>query len=414
MHYVALLFLYFIGLGSYLAGLSPYVLQNFEEDAYLIFLTAEGAYPVGYFLIGWLSDRYRRIRGFLVAGLILIAPVQFLLYSLPESAALTIIFSALTRLLLSANVQLISIAILEDVGSGPYSRIRAAGTTGFLFFQLAMWILTDPFFFGSFLAANNEALLPGFSPGDGGRIGSLAYLACVPFALAVASHRKSHDEYRLLDAVRFFSHSARALAFLGLSFTFFFCFQVVDNYLGRFWELRGGTGLVYSGWLVAVLLEIPFLVFTERIARGLGVRWLFYCAAGAAAGRFGLLTFSILGHEPVPVLFSQLLHGVHFAGYYIGAIYWLKASCPDHLYGSVYGIYHVAAHSLGGMIGNVFFGTLLFTQLGPELLQWWAPQAAATDTVAFLPVFAGATLLNVLVIFGFMMLGEPRTKSRSS
>ncbi len=410
MHYVALLFLYFIGLGSYLSGLSPYVLQNFKQDSYLIFLTAEGAYPVGYFLIGWLSDRYRRIRGFLVTGLILIAPTQYLLYALPDSPGLTILFSALTRLLLSANVQLISIAILEDVGSGPYSRIRAAGTTGFLAFQLVMWIVTDPFFFGSFLAANHEALLPDFSPGDGGRVGAVAYLACVPFALMVAQRRKSHEEYRLLDAVRFFSHSGRALAFLGLSFTFFFCFQVVDNYLGRFWELSGGTGLVYSGWLVAVLLEIPFLMFTERIARGPGIRWLFYCAAGAAAGRFGLLTLSILGYEPLPVLVSQLLHGVHFAGYYIGAIYWLKASCPDHLYGSVYGIYHVAAHSLGGMIGNVFFGTLLFTQIGPDFLAWWAPENTATETSMFLPVFFGATLLNLLVIFGFMILREPRSQ----
>jgi hypothetical protein len=276
---------------------------------------------------------------------------------------------------------------------------------GFAVFQLTLWFLPEILAAQSPGAIDSQTLR--VDAGASGRAGALAFLACLPAAALVQPYRQSDEQYRFTDALRF-SLQPRHMALLALSFGFYFSFQLVDNYLGRFWELRsGGMQLVYGGWFLAVTLEVPFLFAAARTARRSGIRVLIFAAAGAGALRFALLALAIVDTEPVPVIFTQLLHGIHFTGYHIGVIYWLRSSCPDHLYGSVYGLYNIITHSLGGMAGNVVFGTLLFSPLGPRLFEWLGGVGPPPGTVGFLPVFTLAAILQCGVIGGFLFLRAP-------
>lgn len=421
MRFVCLLFVYFLGLGAYLSSLSPYIVAAYGDASYQYFLASELCYPAGYFLAGYLSDRTRELRWFLVAGVALLAPTQFALFSFAEHPTLTLALSGLTRMLLAANLQLMSIAVLEAIGEGPYARMRSAGTIGFAVFQLTLWFLPELLATTPYFGATPDSPRIVIDAGTSGRSGAFAFLACVPLAMLVQRKRKSEERYRFLDALRFSMQPAH-LALLALSFVFYFNFQLVDNYLGRFWQLHtGGMQGVYAGWFLAVLLEIPFLYIAAKLARSRGIRVLIFLSAGAGALRFAWAAATVIGFEPVPAIYSQLLHGVHFTGYHIGVIYWLRSSAPDHLYGSVYGLYNIVSHSLGGMVGNVAFGALLFSGIGEMLLATaeFTPAgdagtlASAAELSGFLPVFALASALNLTVIAGFAFLRAPAWRTNA-
>ena len=260
MRFVVLLFVYFLGLGSYLSSVSPYIVSHYGENAYRYFLASQLCYPFGYFLAGYLSDRTKRLRLLLLAGIALLAPSQFALFSFAEFPTLTLILSGLTRMLLAANLQILSIAVLEAIGQGPYARMRSAGTLGFACFQFVLWLLPEALAYAAGAPSDSNAtagyeVTAAFS----GQLGGLTFVVCLPLALLIQSRRTSHEVYRFRDALTF-SKRPQHLMLLALAFLFYSCFQLVDNYLGRFWELHtGGMRLVYGGWLLAVLLEVPFL-----------------------------------------------------------------------------------------------------------------------------------------------------------
>jgi len=53
------LFFYFIGLGSNLSSLSPYILTYFPNEAEIIF---QFTMPLGSFFGGWISDYTKQLR----------------------------------------------------------------------------------------------------------------------------------------------------------------------------------------------------------------------------------------------------------------------------------------------------------------------------------------------------------------
>lgn len=59
------------------------------------------------------------------------------------------------------------------------------------------------------------------------------------------------------------------------------------------------------------------------------------------------------------MMLIQLIHGIQFMSYYMGAIFYLKSALPDHLYGSVHGLYFLVGNAPGGITGNVLLGRLL-------------------------------------------------------
>ncbi len=391
-----LLFLHFFGLGSQLSSVSPYALANFGERGSLILVASQLAMPAGAFFAGWLSDRYQRLRVFTLIGLALAAPFQWLSFSTPESWTATLVSTACLRFLLSANFQWMSIAILESIGEASYSRVRSAGTVGFLTVQLVLFLLSSPGVAASF--SSDSA--------DTGRLGVFAYILCLWPALALPARRLSHEVYRFGDALRVMLQP-RLATFLALGFAYHFVYQITDNYAGRYFEIAYGLNSVFLMWFVGVALEVPFLIFAPQLVERFGKRSLFFVSAAAGVTRFIALSASALGQEGAWILALQSVHSALFAGFYMAMIYYMRASVPPHLYGSASGIFSVLAQCLGGVLGNLACAALLHSSLGVQLYQRLSGvevPAELAARAAFLPIFLGAALIFAALLPAFALL----------
>ena len=392
MKYFLLFVFYFIGHGTYFSALSPYTHTNFGSRAYLVILAGQLCFPVGYFLSGILSDRTRRLRSILVPALVLHGPVQYLLFSFPDSFALTVALSAVARLLFAANFQMITIAVLEGAGVLRFGSYRVAGTYSFFLIHLILFLI-------------ESSASAGRTPGTGlladprlgsvaGPIGLCAMWATALVATRVQRLRKSEATYYFRDAVAILKRPAVSV-FFGFSFLFFFGYQLVDFHLGQWLKDRGGMRDVYLAWCLAVVIEIPFLPLAGRIARRFGIHALFYISLASALLRFGYLAAVTAGWALPSPVYSQLLHGLHFGGFYMGALFSLRAYFPEHLFGTGNGLYTVLCAALGGIAGNTLYGNLLY--LG--------------GSADFFPLFFSAMLLQVALIFGFLFLPAPVQRS---
>ena len=353
LSYILLYFIFFLGHGIYFSTLGPSLLDRFGPDAGWFFMAGQLGYPVGFFLAGYISDRTRILRNFLLGSLLLHGPVQFLLYSPIESREILLLVAMGTRFLFAINFQLIGITVLEGMGVVQFGRVRAWGTVGFFFIHLVLTGLT--FLEGIYLPDHF------LDARRAGQIGSLLHLLTLIPAWYVQKERKSAEVYRFRDALTTIRDRGLVSFFL-ISFLFFFSFQVVDFYLGAYLESAGGVRGIYLGWAIAVLLEIPFLRFASRWheSHRNSILLFFLISLGAGLLRFSWLLMAAPGGNLYWILPSQILHGLHFTGYYLGAIFLLRKRVPDHLYGTAYGIYISLSAALGGAAGSALYGRLLY------------------------------------------------------
>lgn len=371
-------FFFFLGHGSYFTTLSPHMLHRFGDDARFVFLAGQMFYPAGYFFAGWFSDKTRRIRSLLILFLILQTPFQYYLFSPDLSFLWSVISSAVTRFFFAANLQLLSIAALESLSFRGFSVSRSAGTVGFLCIQIGMLLLE--------LFALQDAA-PEIQGGRGGQWGSVFMLLTVLPGMFLPEQRRSHTEYFFRDAFLVLKRNG-FLPFLSVSFLFYLSYQVVDYYLGGYLRYAGGMTYVYGGWGLAVLVEIPLMVLTDHIVLRRGVRFLFLLAILSGAVRFAVLGLdAVIGLSGL-VLLQQLLHGIHFTGYYMGGVYLLRRNFPEHLFGTGMGIYMVVSVSAGATIGNLLTGMLL-------------------ESNGYAVIFFASLALHVIVFFLFLFLSLP-------
>lgn len=363
------------------------MLDRFGPDARFVFLAGQIAFPLGYFLAGYLSDRLGKIRVILVPLILLHSPCQFFLYSPDLSLGPAIVLGGLTRFFFAANMQLLTIAALERLQLKGFSLSRTAGTAGFFVVHLALFLL-EVNFPGS-LASHASA------SGTGGRIGSGFLVLFALAATRVQANRTGGQDYYFLEAIRILRRPP-VLEFFGISLLYFAGYQVVDYYLGGYLNHRYGMSGVYGGWCLAVLLELPFLPLCARIHRGYGTRPLFAVALLAGILRFALLYYDV--HNGLPgLIFVQLLHGIHFTGYYMGGIFRLRHYFPDRLYGTGQGLFMVIATATGALIGAYISGILLEPRAPDQSLDYSA-------------VFLAALMVHVAVFFGFLLIPDPEKK----
>ncbi|MEQ8352853.1 MAG: MFS transporter [Leptospiraceae bacterium] len=396
--YGLLYFLYFLGHGSYFSTLSPYMLERFGSDARFVFLAGQLAFPAGYFIAGYLSDRFRAIRGLLVPMVLLHAPCQFFLYWPELDLASATVLGGITRFFFAANMQLLTIATLESLELRGFSISRSAGTFGFFLVHVVLYVLEVSF--PGLLSTEVSA------SGTGGRAGS-AFLLVFAFAcLFVQKERRAAQKYYFMEALNTLRHRPVFL-FFAISFIYFSGYQTVDYYLGGYLDQRYGMAGVYAGWCLATLLELPFLPLCARIHARFGSTPLFLVGTGAGILRFGLFYWDSL--DPLPgLILTQLLHGIHFTGYYMGTIFRLRHFFPDHLYGTGQGLFMVMATASGALIGSYLAGLLL---------QFYS----ATDDSGFNsagslqygPVFLASLVVHCLVFFSFLLMQDPEKRRQS-
>ncbi len=407
MTYIFLYFVFFLGHGSYFSTLSPFVLQHYGENAGLVFTAGQIAFPLGYFFTGFFSDKFRVLRSFLVLSLLIHAPAQFLFYSgdlFGNNLAAGIVFSALNRFLFAVNFQLISIATLESVGTVRFGNVRSWGTVGFFIIHLLLFALETSGGYPAFLfpVADSASIT--------GKFGGVLHLITALFALRIHRYRNSEETYYFKEALALLKAPGIKIFFV-LSFLFFFSYQIVDFYLGSFLEQNGGMSSVYAGWSLAVILEIPFLSFSGKIFKRYGVKPLLLLSLFAGTLRFGWLIIYSMGFNGVPIIFSQILHGIHFTGYYMGAIYWMRNSFPDHLYGTGYGAYVIFATSLGAILGSITYGLLLFSKWNQEFTNYFIGTGlidTTSDSFQFIPLFLLSLTLHAIIFVTYFYIKTPQ------
>ena len=352
MIYIVIFFIYYVGVGAYFASLSPFILTVYKSDANLVFLASQAAFPFGYFLSGYLSDRFRSLRTLLVPFILFQFFFQYLLFIPYDSLLPAIAVSAATRFCFAFNFQLLTIAALEGGGMKKFGIYRSYGTGGFFFVQLLLFLLDGTSVFQGLEANAKDAALAG-------QLGAFFYLLVFLLSFFIQKERVSQEKYNFMRTISI-TLKPGMLLFYAFSFFYYFSYQIVDFYVGNYFRLTGGMKMVYLGWFLAVILEIPFLPLSARVFHFHRGRFLFLVSTLAGTLRFGLLALHASGQEEIPVLYTQILHGIQFTGYYMGGIHLMRKAYPEHLYGTGYGLFMIFAVSLGGMAGNLFFGKVLY------------------------------------------------------
>lgn len=388
--YIGILFSLFAGLGASLSSISPYVFSHFiNGGGKWIFLGIQIAIPLGHFFSGWISDKTGKIRIFAIYGFLFIIPAQYLTYHLSDSLWWTILFAFWQRFLFTANLQWVTLAALETSSEHLFSQVRSAGTIGFMLIQLSLYLFSNP-----------DLSIKLFDKAEqSGKFGSILYLPALLLVFWLPRLRRSQAIFYFRDALAIL-RSRIMLLFILLSFLFHFAFQVTDNYLGKYIETILGLDAVFLSWFLAVIIEIPFLIFIPKIVQRWGVFSLIYLAVLAGVCRYALVAWTVAAH-PVGVLyFSQLFHSFLFAGYYMATIYWLRGLSPPHLYGSVFGLFNLFALALGGMTGNMVCGYLLQSKFDTFFLSQYRINPAGS----FFSIFLLAASVFLLILPGFIYL----------
>jgi len=378
MNYAFIYFLFFIGFGSYFSTLSPYILEHFAGQSSAIFAAGQITFILGVFVSGYLSDRLKKLRALLLPSLFLQGFSHFFLFS-SRSATEALFWNGSTRFFFAMSAQIIGIASLEGRGTYQFAQTRAWGTAGFLIAQSSLFFLV---FTGKMPGLSGEQFA--------GKAGAIFYFVAFAAAFTVQRHRQTDEKYYFRHALSLL-RIPRVSYFFLLSFLFYFSYQLVDYYIGRFLQQRGGLGTVYGGWALAVILELPFMPVSSRIAARFGIKSLFYISLVTGALRFLWLYQAATAGSSSAVVFSQILHGVHYTGYYMGSLLWMRKMFPDHLYGTASGMHTILSAVGGGLTGNLFFGYLL-------------SRSAGNEGAGFSDQFLLASTIHITLIFLFLAL----------
>ncbi len=386
--FLIVLFFYFLGLGANLASLSPYVLSNFQGKGEFIFLAIQISMPLGSFFGGWISDYTKQIRYLLLAGIFLLIPTQYTMFSFVHDWRVTLAIAGLQRFLLSCNYQWMVIAVIETKGEASFSKYRAYGTIGFLLAQILLYFFSSPLF----------KIFT--DPSQTGKIGSLAYLVCLPFTLYFPLRRRSEEKFQFKEAIGLLRNKKFFLFFF-LAFFFYVGYQATDNYVGNFFSEQYGLDSVFLNWCFSVILEIPFLFLVPRLIHKFkNDYFLFLIAIFSGFIRFLFLGLSFNGFSKWTLVFLQMPHSILFAGFYMGSVYWFRKNAPHYLFGSMYGLYSIVSISLGGIVGNLVSGKILHNHILSRIV-FFIFSKEISNLTEFHYLFFGISFLFFILFFVF-------------
>lgn len=346
-----LYFITYLGLGAYFVSLSPYILQKFKENSQYIFLSSQITYPLGYFLAGWISDKTKRLKIYGILFSLFLFPTQFLLFDPKQSFWIAFICSGLIRFLFAALIQILQIAALEKIHFYGFSVSRSSGTFGFLIIQILM------FFMESFVLDQKQSL--DVITSRGGQISSwihiLTFILCF---FILPKKRNSESRYYFKEVLEIIKKENLSIFFI-LSFFYYMAYQIVDFYLGRYFQTIGSMKFVYLSWIIAVLLEIPFFYHSQKLIHRFGLKTLFLVSLFFGFLRFFLMFLNHIYFHSQLIILTQIFHGIHFTGYMAGSVYFFHKKFPEQYFGTSFGLFIVFSLSFGSILGNLLYGEIL-------------------------------------------------------
>jgi PPP family 3-phenylpropionic acid transporter len=137
------------------------------------------------------------------------------------------------------------------------------------------------------------------------------------------------------------------------------------NFFSLYMDEIGATeGLIGFAWTLSSLSEIPVMLASGAIIKRVGTRGILKIAFLIYAARWLLLS---LISNPVLALFVQLLHGLSFGTYIVGAVTYVNQEAPEGLGTTAQSVFSIVSFGLASMAGAML-GGYMFDTLGLSVL----------------------------------------------
>jgi len=338
--------LYFVGMGMIVPQVSPFIFTELKIiHPGLIFFVAQLTMPLGSLLTGYISDKTMHVRFIALPMTVGAALFIFLLTSFPsiqQSYFIVLLFYTAISFCMGGIIPLVNISYIQNGHSTDFfGRTRLYGTLGFAI----------PNFFLLFIHT---------SPGVIIKISSFFILISALILFKLPRGRQHHISGRnhiTIAHVAELLSSPVFLIFMLINLVFYFGYSttefVISNYVGKIPFYFQPVPMI---WLLGTSVEIIFFYISPSIVRRVGS--LYIIAGGLLAGvlRFAILANVNLSAEVI--IYSQGLHGIQFAGTYLGSLLYLKEKTSPQRLATAQALFLMFARSLGTAAGGYFLGNI--------------------------------------------------------
>ncbi|NQT18786.1 MAG: MFS transporter [Planctomycetes bacterium] len=243
-----------------------------------------------------------------------------------------------------------------------YGRIRCAGSVGFIFASICMWLILS----------KTTNLRVAFYVAAASSVVALSLVSKLP-AVKVKPRR-----FIAKRAVRLFLQ--RDLLILGLCG--FIGRAAMEGYYSFFSNYLHGQGfddrLIGLVWALGPIAETPFIFYSERLIGALGIRGVYGLGLAAIVVRLFILS---LQPSAAIILMSQALHALTLGALLVGGLIYVDGRTPDDLRASAQSIFAASMLGAGGVVGSLMAGAFVDAVGVPAMMRFHSLIAAAAFIV---------------------------------
>ena len=335
----AFYFLYFCALGAFMPYWGPWLHAQGQGPLAIGILTAAVQFSkvLAPNLWGWLAHFWGSRR--IVPWAALITAAGFLALGLAHGNFSALLLITLTfSFFWAATLPLVDATTMDWAQrcGAAYGRIRLWGSLGFIALSLGM---------GGLLAHwGMTAFLPGIAIFLVAAWGASRYLPYGTLPDANAPRPRLSGTLRQVSLWFFLLAGLLEQASHGAYYAFYSIYA----------EQHGlGSAAIGMLWGFAVLCEVAFFWWGDRLIRRLGVSLVFTGAFVLTALRWGVIAW---WPGLVWVILVQSLHAASYAAFHLAAVHWVSGRFPGALRARGMALYASVVYGLGGGLGALGAG----------------------------------------------------------
>lgn len=252
------------------------------------------------------------------------------------SVFLLVIFQSVTSPMCDAC----SYEVMDNTGAFSFGQVRFVGSVGFALISLLLGKLIQ-------LSSLSSSFL----------LYSLLYLLTAYLVFGISSEGGSTITRPglkdILDTIKQF----RFMVFILSVLLFNIGLGANSSYISVLVSETGGSvAIIGFVWSVVAMSEIPAFFFGSSLQKKYGELNIYLWAAGLYVVRFFLCS---LEQTYVTIIAIQLLQGISYPLYLLGAMQYLYKTVPEHIRASGITILSSLGFGLGSFIGNLGGGVIL-------------------------------------------------------
>jgi PPP family 3-phenylpropionic acid transporter len=313
---------------------------------------------------GFMSDRYQTLKKILILLLVGQFISALLVFNIDRFALLYICLGAFFFFQQPINSLNDSQLMLNvSITGKSYASYRVWGSIGFAF---------AAGFFGWLLKLNGSSLTPILC------MGTTILSLLLAFLLKDVRQGQSIKKLGgMINIVR----SKKFLWFLLLIMIMSISHRFNDGFLAIYLRQLGASdSLIGYAWMASALSEIPIFFFLSKYGHKYKELPLL-----AFAGFIYTIRFLLMGmlHNPVWVIFIQIMHSLTFGIFLFTAIRYIQQSIPDEYRASGQAIFAVTWSSVAGLISGLL-GGWIFDEWGGSTLYWVGSALSLLSAIGFI------------------------------